>query len=159
EPRRRELSAAITSRRTDRRPMSSWPVPSEHGRRLAAVAAEHGVVLGVLNDHEVAVWNELAAQAAQRTARTDFREELYEWPHRAVELRDGIPAANRVTLDETDPGSVGRFPPGDADAVVVAAALPNPLRLLLTTSSDDSLALLRSGEALSAVLLEATRLG
>jgi hypothetical protein len=40
-----------------------------------------------------------------------------------------------------------------------AADDPQALSLLIATSSDDALARLRAGEAMSAVLLEATRLG
>jgi nitroreductase len=44
-----ELARAIADRRSDRRPMASWPVPAEHADRLAKVAAVHGAIVRAMN--------------------------------------------------------------------------------------------------------------
>ena len=155
----RELARAIADRRSDRRPMSSWPVPVEHRDQLVAVAAEHGAIGRALDVSELSVWNALAVRAATRSALPEYRAELYEWTHRQESRRDGIPPANRVPIDESEKTRVNRFAPGDLPLVGRAADDSQPLALLINTSSDDPLARLRAGEALSAVLLEATRLG
>jgi hypothetical protein len=48
-PELRELARAIADRRSDRRPMSSWPVPVHHADRLVSLAAEHGGIARVFD--------------------------------------------------------------------------------------------------------------
>jgi hypothetical protein len=158
-PALRELAQAIADRRSDRRPMSSWPVPVHHADLLASRAAEHGAVARTFDASELAVWNALARRASRRRALPEYRSELYEWTHRQESRRDGVPPANRVPLDESEATRVNRFAPGDLPLAPRASDDPQPLSLLVATSSDDALAQLRAGEAMSAVLLEATRLG
>jgi nitroreductase len=153
----RELARAIGDRRSDRRPMSSWPVPAEHAERLAAVAAGHGAIARSMDSSELSVWQTLARHAARRRELPEYRAELYEWTHRDESRRDGIPSANRLPVEAGT--RVSRFPPGDLVSGASDADDPQPLSLLIATSSDDALARLRAGEAMSAVLLEATRLG
>jgi hypothetical protein len=154
-----ELARAIAERRSDRRPMSSWPVPDGHVSRLTATAAEHGAIGRQLDPTELAVWNALARRAAHRRASPEYRAEAYEWTHRQESRRDGVPAASRVPLDESEDTRVNRFAPGDLPLVGHRGGDPASVALLITTSSDDRLAQLRAGEAMSAVLLESTRLG
>jgi nitroreductase len=153
-----EWAEAIAARRSDRRPMSSWDVPEGHLRGLIDLAAGHGVVARPLSDKQVSTWMGLAATAEHRKTMPAYREELYEWTHRSAASRDGIPAASRVSLAVHDVAKANRFPPGDI-APPRAREDSRAVPLLLTASSDDPIARLRSGEALSAVLLEATRLG
>ncbi|HSS68575.1 MAG TPA: nitroreductase family protein [Nocardioidaceae bacterium] len=155
----RELARAIADRRSDRRPMSSWPVPVEHRQQLVSVAAEHGAIGRALDASELSVWNALAVRAARRRALPSYRAEMYEWTHRQESRRDGIPSVNRVPIDESETTRVNRFAPGDLPLVGHGADDSLPFALLIATSSDDPLARLRAGEAMSAVLLEATRLG
>jgi len=155
----RDLARAVADRRSDRRPMSSWPVPDGHARRLVDAAATHGAIARVFDGAALDVWTTLARRAAQRRALPEYRAELYEWTHRDESRRDGVPAANRVPLDESEASHVNRFAPGDLPMAPRGAADPQPLPLLIATSSDDRIAQLRAGEAMSAVLLEATRLG
>jgi nitroreductase len=155
----RELARAIADRRSDRRPMSSWPVPTDHVDHLAALAAEYGAIARTLDPSELSVWNALARRAARRRALPEYRAELYKWTHRDESRRDGIPAVNRVPIDESEATRVNRFAPGDLPLAPRAADDPQALSLLIATSSDDPLARLRAGEAMSAVLLEATRIG
>jgi hypothetical protein len=64
-----------------------------------------------------------------------------------------------VPLDVSKTVRVNRFAPGELPLSARTSEDPQPLSMLITTSSDDPLARLRAGEAMSAVLLEATRLG
>jgi nitroreductase len=153
------LARASADRRSDRRPMSSWPVPPGYAEQLALLAAEHGAIARSLDESELSVWNALARRAAHRRALPEYRSELYEWTHRQESRRDGIPAVNRVPLDESEAKRVNRFAPGDLPLTGRTADDSQSLSLLIATSSDDSLARLRAGEAMSAVLLEATQLG
>lgn len=95
-----------------------------------------------------------AAQAAQ--AATDgYEGELALWSGRTADS-DGVPAANLPSTGHAD--TVGRrFAAGALE--VVEPDLDGAELLVIGTSSDDRLAQLRAGEALSAVLLAATRAG
>lgn len=122
----RALAAAIEARRSDRAPMSSWPVAAEHVRRLVRVAADQGAFLEPLDPLQAAQWARRSSEVQdRRLADPDVQRELAP----------------------IDPG------------VLSWNAMDAEVGLLLATSSDDRLAELRAGEALSAVLLEATRLG
>jgi nitroreductase len=155
-----ELAAAITARRSDRRPMSSWPVPEAHIRRLVQLAAEHGALAWCLDPDQLAVWRALSQRADRRRALPEYRTELYDWTHRPDAAGDGIPPANRLSLDHDESQRVNRLPPGDIPLAPSGSDDgPRPASLLLATSSDDTLSRLRAGEALSAILLDATRLG
>lgn len=120
------LSTAIAARRSDRRPMSSWPVAGEQVQKLVRVAAAHGGFLEQLGPLQAAQWARISSEVQDR---------------RLVD-----PTAQRE-MAPLDPGALTW---GAADGEV---------GMLLATTSDDRLAELRAGEALSAVLLEATRLG
>jgi hypothetical protein len=155
----RELARAIADRRSDRRPMSSWPVPREHLIRLAGVATAHGAIARGLDVSEMGVWNALAARADMRRTSPEYRSELFEWTHRHESRRDGVPPASRLRLDAPQASRANRFGPGTLPLSGHRDGDPQPLSLLLATSSDDKLGQLRAGEAMSAVLLDATRLG
>jgi hypothetical protein len=159
DPRTIELAAAITARRSDRRPMSSWPVPDAHIHQFIQLAAEQGALAWRLDEDQLSVWRALSHRADRRRAMPEYRAERYEWTHRPEESDDGIPAVNRVSLDEDGGQRFNRLPPGDIPITPVSEDVPLPVALLVTTSSDDTLSRLRAGEALSAILLEATRIG
>ena len=153
-----DLAKAITVRRTDRRAFRHWPVPEAFLTELADRAAEHGALLRVVEEQAhremlVAAFREAAALQRQVAG---VREELAEWTgtHRS---HDGIPAAN-VPRVSTSGVQTGRFTNGELDATpgpeVDAATLA-----VIGTASDDQMSQLRAGEALSAVLLQATRGG
>jgi hypothetical protein len=155
-----EWAAAIELRRSDRRPMSSWEVPEGHVLRLADLAAEYGIVVRPLTETQASAWERLADEARSRSNLPGYRAELYEWTHRSETSRDGIPADNRTPVDEVETLNMRRLPPGNLPLSGPATDnTPQAIGLLLSSSSDDQLARLRAGEALSAILLEATRLG
>lgn len=155
------LAAAIERRRTDRRVFSTWPVPMELLADLAsAAAAEKGILQLLLDDtrrwtvlrllERAAVMQALAPGTAQETAA---------WTGRSRAAADGVPAtavpaepAGVVPVRHFAAGRLRQAGLGDdeTDGTVLA---------LLATRGDSPLDQLRAGEALSAVLLEATRIG
>lgn len=149
-----ELAAAITARRTDRRPMSTWGLPEAHLRAFVSLAARYGSLAEALGPGQADEWKLIWPPDADRQERAAHGE-AFAWTHRPAATHDGIPADNLPTGPLR---GLRRSPvpsPGDPEY----AEEPGLLTLLLTTSSDDTLACLRAGEALSAVLLEATRRG
>ncbi|HNM84201.1 MAG TPA: nitroreductase family protein [Mycobacterium sp.] len=157
------LAAAIPRRRTDRRWYSSWPVPGGDIAQMAARAARSGVVLRRVDDpgELTAV---LASAVHQHASDADYLAELALWSGRHGSVA-GVPARNSPA---PPPASAKGFAglPGRAFA---SPALPQPsgaesrddagVVLVLGTSNDDSMSLLRAGEATGVVLLTATALG
>jgi len=142
------LLGAIESRRTDRRRFSSRPVTSERLRRLAAVGSGWGAQ--VLPVESPGVRSELAllTRRAARIQDADDRyvRELTSWT--GTYGRDGIPAQS-LPAGYAERGRTMPDAPGEPEA-------SQDGMLLVCTSSDDAVARLRSGEALSAVWLTAT---
>jgi hypothetical protein len=146
------LASAIANRKSDRRPMNSWPVDHRHVVTLISAAARNGAFLQPLdNPMDAAEWGRLSAEvASQRADDPGVQKEIDRFSRQLLpsdEASDGSALSPEV-LSWSGPSEANRQ--GEA-----SAAVP----LLLATSSDDRLAELRAGEALSAVLLEATRLG
>jgi nitroreductase len=161
------LFPGIDRRRTERRRMSHRPVPASHLEALAEQAARAGAVL-----HPVtapAMRQRLSAAltdaAHTQTDMLGYGAELTLWTRRHAGGRDGIPVGNVPPhpVGLIEPSPLRRLPPGQ---------LPQPRQqpghgpaddaaelLIITTPSDDPLDRLRAGEATSAVLLAATRLG
>jgi nitroreductase len=155
------LATAIPERRTDRRRFGGWDVPTAFVDELAARAAEQGAVLRAVPDgHPRRVLLDAIREAA-RTQEQDprYRTETTAWTGLAVDgigipprnlLRD--PASGGATARRLTPGSLPQGPGGDDGE-------DGALLLVIGTASDDTLSQLRAGEAASAVLLHATRLG
>jgi hypothetical protein len=146
-----DIAAAIPRRESYRTPMSSWPVPSSHVSALIAVAARHGAFLQPLdNPMDAAEWRRLSAEVArQRADDPAIQSEIDHFSGGLFRASDhsqaGPMTAENLAWSDA---SIGPDDPASAESP-----------LLLATSSDDRLAELRAGEALSAVLLEATRIG
>ena len=149
-------ASAIVQRRTDRRQVSSWPVPAARLDRLRALAERHGVVATVIPDHLRPLLRRTLAQARD-VQRLDarFLDELLSWTGGTA---DGVPVANRLDQDLTHsvPPSYTRFPTGSLADTYADVAPPSPEWLVLTTASDDRDAWLRTGEALDAMWLSCT---
>jgi len=145
------LASAIPNRTSDRRPMSSWPVAPDHVLSLVSTAATHGAFLQPLdNPMDAAEWGRLSTEVSrQRGDDPGIQREIEQFA-RAGRTQEG--SSEEGLKSEALSWSNATGESHDTD---VTAAVP----LLLATSSDDRLAELRAGEALSAVLLEATRLG
>jgi hypothetical protein len=161
------LYPAIERRRTERRRMSSRPVPDTLIRECIEQARQRGADLIAVVDPAM---RERLRAALTRAAHDQefspgYPAELALWTGRYAGGRDGVPATNVAELPAELVGSspLRRFP---------RAELRQPHRspgsglsddaaelLVLLTHGDDTLAWLRAGEATSAILLTATRAG
>ncbi|TPG32721.1 Acg family FMN-binding oxidoreductase [Mycolicibacterium hodleri] len=156
----RRRADAILQRRTDRLPFG--PVPDWPGLEgmLRRAIDDDGAVLDVLGDDA----RPQLAEASQLTETlrlydSSYHQELSWWTS-PFDVSDGIPQSALVSAAESDRVDVGRtFPvtrhterrlevPEDRSRIVTLSALAD--------TRDD---ILRCGEALSAVLLEATLAG
>jgi hypothetical protein len=155
------LACAIDARHSDRRMYSTWPVPGEFMEVLARAARGEGGQLHVVRSESArATVNRLIEKAALEQALTPGLElETAGWTGRGRGAREGVPGLNvpaqregavsnrRFAGAEQDQNRLGR---DESDGTVLA---------VLTTATDTIADQLRAGEALSAVLLTATRLG
>ncbi len=150
---------AIMHRRTDRRRFTDWEVPDAVVAELVDRAAAYGALLRPITDAGTrARLVEIIGAAAQEQERIPgYRTETAVWSGIRAGV-DGVPAANLLRDPVgTGDGTARRFAEGripqDGDGPDGA------LLLVLGTASDGPLAQLRAGEALSAVLLDATEAG
>jgi nitroreductase len=155
------LAAAIDNRHSDRRVMSTWPVPPQLLHELVAAAADQGATLAVLEGsgdrRRVAGLTEHAA--VEQALTPGLLRETAAWSGRARGAQEGVPAANvpagpdgtvpvrHFAGREQEQTELGR---DETDGTVLA---------LLSTPADSPRDHLVAGEALSAVLLAATRWG
>ncbi|BCJ49386.1 NAD(P)H nitroreductase [Actinoplanes sp. NBRC 14428] len=160
DPQARRLAAVVALRRTDRRPFADRPVRKETLTALRRLAGAEGAHLHPVRPDQVpllAVSEELAADA--ETLDPEYRAELHEWTHRPAELRDGIPVANTVHPARR-PVPVRDFDPDGEEGLDAGPGTDRGTAYaLLYGRSAKRLDLLRGGEALSALLLEATARG
>ena len=155
--------AAMATRRTDRRRFSGQEVGPDVIERLADAARLYGgtVHLAVGAVRRVVLEAAREADLAQRE-RVDYAAELQHWTHRLAGAHDGIPATSRSSAPAEAYGDVEIrwMPPGTLDRPRVGVDVRDSSQLLLVAApSDDTVSLLRAGESLSAVLLEAECLG
>jgi nitroreductase len=160
------LYPAIAARRTDRRRMSHRAVPAELVRTLQEHATRAGALL--LPVTEPGVRGRLTALLAEaghlQQLEPGYPAELRMWTNRLPGGHDGVPAGNVAPPPPgatADPG-LRRFgraalaqPTLDPGVSPTDAAEFH----VLATTDDDVPSRLRAGEATSAVLLAATRLG
>jgi nitroreductase len=150
------LATAIMRRRTDRRRYCTWDVPARMVDELVAHAAAHGAVLRPISEPHAraAVVAAIRTAAEIQESSAAYVVETALWSGRSAAV-DGVPATNLLR----DPaGTARRFSPGLIEQPDTGE--PDGAQLLvLGSTSDDTLAQLRTGEALSAVLLHATASG
>lgn len=167
DPRDVALAAAIDMRRTDRRALIAPPQPAQL-RRLVALAARYGARLHpVLGAVARARLGAVLGEAAARQRHTPgYPAELAIWTRRYADARDGVPAELRTyqpAAHDLRPFPPGRLTPAPRPSAPRAADVAAPADLdalvVLTTDADTVTDRLRAGEALSAVLLDATALG
>jgi hypothetical protein len=105
------------------------------------------------------LWDTLATALAERqSGNPAYQREVKSWTGVPRHSRSGVPAEN--LLEKTPSANPpDRFPSGTLHGSDAEPNAPEPVPLLLTTSSDDPMSCLRAGEALSAILLEATARG
>jgi nitroreductase len=152
------LAAAISRRRTDRRRFADREVPAEFVAQLIERAAVQGALLRPVTaaGARARLIDAIRAAAEIQEAKAAYLTETAVWSGRSVDV-DGIPAANLLRDPvATGAGMARRFSEG---LIEQTSDEPDGAALLvLATPSDNPLAQLRAGEALSAVLLHATEL-
>lgn len=151
------LAGALPRRRTDRRKVSSWPVPAGRIDALLVLAARRGVLASAIDGGmQQLLWGLLSAATHAQNGQVRYLDELLAWTSGGDH---GIPATSLLTPQTAAEGGepFTRFPAGSlADAAHEETAPPAAAWLLLSTSSDDTLSWLRTGEALSAIWLSCT---
>ena len=158
-PAERIALASLVARRTDRRPFSSWNLPEDRLRHLGDVAARHAVTTVRLDvGQRVAVERLVAAAAARQAGAPMLADEVAHWWGSATR-HGGVPET-LVPDRLLDPLGLGRCQDG---ALVTGAredCAPEHTAVLALCHPDDGPAgWLASGEALSAVWLEAVAEG
>jgi hypothetical protein len=164
------LSAAIASRHTQREPFADRPVdfPSLDGLRKAAES--EGAWLAIVDDRDDQIMLTVLLSHADEAETSDpaYLSELNQW--RRSEPGTGEPATDGIPQTAIPEGAAGRhsnvpvrdFALGENPAAAPGAAeVPDekPALLILGTDDDSPAQWLRAGEALSALLLQATVLG
>jgi len=152
------LVAASAVRRTDRGPFLPTPVPAHLLDRIAFAGSAEGVRVTLVNQpsqrHEVIV---ALAQADSRRRRDPmYQAELGEWTQRRLSAVAGIPACGVPAAAPLNRDMRGRdlrqgeleIPPPMDDGAMLC---------VLSTSTDREADWLRTGEALSAMLLSAAK--
>lgn len=152
------LASAIPSRRTDRRPYTGAEVGPGDVALMGARAARHGVTMRQV-DPTPGFRALLSAAAQKHSSDPMYQQELAGWSGKHA-ADDGVPARN---VPRPDPDAVipGRLF-ADAQLAVAhgsARAVDHAKLLALGTTTDDTAARLRAGEATSAVLLTAAAHG
>jgi hypothetical protein len=154
-------ATAIENRRSDRRMFSTWPVPDTLLDVLVHAAAAEGAELRVLarESERLAVARLVERAAVVQALTPQLSQEVAMWTGRLRGAQDGVPAANvPAQPDGTVP--VRHFAAGEQEQIGLGRDESDGTVLaVLSTDTDDALARLRAGEALSAVLLAATRIG
>jgi nitroreductase len=153
-----DLFPFIAARRTDRRPFRNWPVPDAFVQALVERAAEQGGLLREIRDAHArdAVMRAIREAATVQQDVPGYRAELAEWTGRIGS--DGVPPANLLQSAAGAVTAAREFPAGDI--TTPESTRPETVMLMvLGTTSRDRLSQLRAGEALSAVLLQATEHG
>lgn len=154
-----ELLRAIDQRRTDRRRLSSWPVPDERLNSLASTGSSWGAqVLPVPGESTKDRLHRLTRHADTVQNRNErYVAELAAWT--GSSKTEGVPTAHVPSRFVTEPADTlnRRFPGGELDDPLVETEPSQDGMLIICTSSDDTISRVRAGEALSAVWLHATR--
>jgi nitroreductase len=151
------LADAIPQRRTDRRPFGARTVADEELTKLRLLVEAAGAYLHVVPRDQItalAISAELAGHAELNDP--EYREELRQWTHRPAGSGDGIPAATAV-----EPGlrrvPVRDYVPDEQAGLPVGAAHDEGASFVILFGRGDApIQLLQAGEALSALLLQAT---
>ncbi|MEU8233164.1 nitroreductase [Actinoplanes sp. NPDC048967] len=151
------MAGAITVRRTDRRAFSDRTVSPELLSRLREAVEAEGAYLHVVRRDQMPMLATSTARAADAENNDPaYRAELEHWTNRPAGSGDGVPAATavqrsprRVPVRDYAPGTVAGLSAGN-DFDLGASYV------VLFGLTDEPEALLRGGEALSALLLTAT---
>jgi nitroreductase len=156
------LANAITTRHTDRRPFLPDPVPDRLVTGLTdAARAEDGMVALAADDRsrrELLLAIEQAGSTQRDSA--DYRAELIAWSGAHLPFAEGVPSRTIPASDDYRRGMPERDFSVAATGELPVPVLDDGALLAVLASRDDSIGdWLRTGEALSAVLLAGTRAG
>ena len=151
---------AILKRRTDRLPFAEPPDWDSFESQLRNTVAGDAVRLDVIADElrpELVEASQLTESL--RLYDSSYHAELYWWTG-AFEDVDGIPFSSLASAAESDRVDIGRnFPtPGHGDRRFEFGNDHSKI-LVLSTYDNDPASVLKCGETLSAVLLDATMAG
>ena len=146
---------ALRARRTDRRRMTSWPVPEGRLLQLAALAERWGVIATPLTDdvRRCRVDELLDRAFEMQAADPRLAGEQSGWVDHSDD--DGVPAGAVPDRSSSTGGRASRFGVGrleDADCEVEST----DGLIVLGSTTDDVGAWLRAGEALSSLWLAAS---
>lgn len=156
----RRRAEAILQRRTDRRPFAEPPDWEAVEPRLKRTVVSDAVVLDTIAD-------ELRSDLAQASALTEslrlydtsYHSELRWWTG-PFKTSEGIPHSALPSSSERDRIDIGRvFPVSHHSDGRAGVGHDHSKILVLSTFDNDRSSVLQCGEALSAVLLEATMAG
>ncbi|WP_018332237.1 Acg family FMN-binding oxidoreductase [Actinomycetospora chiangmaiensis] len=148
DPRLRRWAAAIPTRRTDRRRFSGREVAPDDVELLIEAARPFGGTLHLM----IGAARRAVLDAARRAdraqlARDEYAGELQRWTHRLAGARDGNPGAPAPHPRDLRTSAHAILDQYDAAQV-----------FLLAAQADDPVSVVRAGESLGAVLLEAESL-
>jgi nitroreductase len=154
------LTTAITARRTDRRAFGDRIVAEELLTRLRQTVEAEGAYLHVVRRDQMPMLATSTGRAADAEHHDPaYRAELDRWTSRPADSGDGVPAATavsqaprRVRVRDYAPGGTAGLSPGDGFDLGASY-------VVLFGLTDQPEAVLRGGEALSALLLTATAEG
>ncbi|MEN0139876.1 MAG: hypothetical protein AAGC80_32305 [Rhodococcus sp. (in: high G+C Gram-positive bacteria)] len=150
-----DLLAAIRHRHSDRRPFGPVSVKTPLPAALDDVVRRQDVHLTVLRQEaRLALARATETTAAARKYDAAYQAELHWWAGHSI-AQGGIPPDALATADERDRVDIGRRFPAGRDAGATTETDRSTV-LVLSTVTDGRGEWLRAGEALSAVLLEAT---
>lgn len=155
----RRRADAILRRRTDRLPMAA-PTDWESFERLLRESAGPDVAMEVIAPAD----RPAVADASQLTDALRLYDSAYhheiDWWTSPFEVNDGIPHSSLVSAAEADRVDVGRSFPVTHHRERRQNVAEDTAQLVVISALDDTRAdLLRCGEALSALLLDATMTG
>jgi nitroreductase len=156
------LVGAISRRRTDRRRFSSWPVPDGHLDLMVRRAGKAGALLvPVTESFTRRQLTRAIDQAADRQEDDAYVAELAAWSGRNRLAQDGVLAASTSAQRQTHGDTTMRaFPAGTLPDTETGRGEGDAGELLvLATTADDLVSVLRAGEAMSVALLTATSVG
>ena len=156
----RRRANAILPRRTDRLPFAEAPHWDAVESQLRRTVTSDAVRLDVIADDlrpELAHASQLTESL--RLYDSSYHSEMLWWTG-PFEVTEGIPHSSLVSATESERVDIGRiFPVTSHSDLRPALGHDHSKILVLSTSDDDRASVLRCGEMLSAVLLEATMAG
>ena len=154
------LAVSIPRRRSDRRGYSTRPVPDHCLAELVRGAAAERVRLHVVHGEARAhLVSAIADADTLQRADPAYVKELARWTGRRTGTADGVPSPSFAPAGTFGDLPVRQFSAPRLHRSVVAQEDGAGALIVLGTAADDRMSRLRAGEATSAVLLAATRMG